>query len=220
MDPIGSGHAPRGGREREGHAAVPREGLRGVPLRPSLGDYPSLRPYTLCVTVPRINLPPGSGDLSEPFGDLSPRPGDLSERSGDLSAGSADLSPGWIYLPEPSIYIWERLPTVNPGATNAPAKGEIRGQKPLFDTPVRFSSCLPTPPRLVVVKNAFRDSLPSRPPSPFRIAVGFLPIPIPTRLAGIHPGRSAAGADVARNVPGIKKIRDMPGGMSRHVEKR
>ena len=76
----------------------------------------------------RINLPPGSADLSEPFGDLSPRPGDLSERSGDLSAvarelsprsaelsaslvelsarsgdlsaGSADLSPSWIYLRE------------------------------------------------------------------------------------------------------------------------
>ena len=50
--------------------------------------------YLTAFSAPRFNLPPGSGDLSEPSGDLSPRPGDLSESGGDLSAGLGDLSPG------------------------------------------------------------------------------------------------------------------------------
>ena len=93
------------------------------------------------------NLPPRLGDLSERSGDLSAGSGDLSPRSGDLSAGlgelsprSGDLSGRRIYSPEPSIYSREPFPelrepsiyirprriTGNPGATNAPARGEIQ----------------------------------------------------------------------------------------------
>ena len=101
-------------------------------------------------------LSPRSAELSASWGELSARSGDLSAGGGELSAGSADLSPGRIYLPEPSIYSRERRITVNPGATNAHAQGEIQGKKPLFDTPIGFSSCLPSVLRFVVVKKLVR----------------------------------------------------------------
>ena len=55
--------------------------------------------YLTAFSAPRINLPPGSrelsgrsGDLSAGSRDLSPGPGEFSERGGDLSPRSADLS--------------------------------------------------------------------------------------------------------------------------------